>query len=123
MRTREEALALCLGLPDACADKPFRDENWTVVRHCGNRKVFAWVFEREGRVWVNVKCDPDWRDALRQRFASVVPAYHLNKAHWNSIILDGTVPDEDIASMVAESYELTKPKMPCASKRSAEGRC
>lgn len=108
MRTRDDVLKRCLELPDTYADQPFRDKNWTVARHRGNAKVFAWVFEREGNVWVNVKCDPEWRDALRQRFASVVPAYHLNKTHWNSIILDGTVPDEDVRSMLMESYELTR---------------
>lgn len=119
MRTKDEVLEQCLGLPGTCIDQPFRDENWTVARHLGNRKIFAWVFEREGCTWVNVKCDPDWRDALRQRFAAVVPAYHLNKAHWNSVILDGTVPDEDVCSMIAESYELTKPKLPRASRSAA----
>lgn len=110
IETRDEILAECLALAGTTSDQPFRDKNWTVARHCANRKVFAWVFEREGRIWVNLKCDPEWRDAWRQAFASVVPAYHLNKTHWNSIILDGGVPDEDIRSMIAESYELTKPK-------------
>ena len=97
MQTRDEVLAACLELPGTFADQPFRDDN---------RKVFAWVFEREGRVWVNLKCDPEWRDALRQRFDAVVPAYHLNKVHWNSVILDGTVPDDDVRSMIAETAEL-----------------
>lgn len=119
MQTRDEVLAACLELPGTFADQPFRDDNWTVARHVRNRKVFAWVFEREGRVWVNLKCDPEWRDALRQRFDAVVPAYHLNKVHWSSVILDGTVPDEDVRSMIAESYELTKPKPPRALKRDA----
>ena len=108
MKTKDEVLAYCLDMPGTYADQPFRDKSWTVARHCGSAKVFAWVFERDGCVWVNAKCDPEWRDALRQRFASVVPAYHLNKTHWNSIILDGTVPDEDVRSMLLESYELTR---------------
>lgn len=108
MKTREEVVQYCFSFKDVYEDHPFRDENWTVMRHRSNRKVFAWIFEREGCMWVNVKCDTQWRDFWRDAFASVVPAYHLNKEHWNSIILDGTVPEEDVRRMIGESYELTK---------------
>ena len=81
-----------------------------MIRHKANRKVFAWIFEREGHVWINVKCNPEWRDFWRDAFASVVPAYHLNKKHWNSIILDESVPDKDIQRMIQESYDLTREK-------------
>lgn len=47
--------------------------------------------EREGHIWVNVKVDPEWRDFWRNTYSSVIPAYHQNKEHWNSIILDGTI--------------------------------
>jgi len=70
--------------------------------------VFAWIYEKDGFIWVNVKCNPEWRDFFRDAFPSVVPAYHLNKEHWNSIILDGSVPEDDIKRMIEESYELTK---------------
>lgn len=78
------------------------------MRHKENKKVFAWIYEKDGFIWVNVKCNPEWRDFFRDAFPSVVPAYHLNKEHWNSIILDGTVPEDDIKRMIEESYELTK---------------
>lgn len=58
-------------------------------------------------MWVNVKCEPQWRDFWRDAFASVVPAYHMNKTHWNSVILDGTIPEKDIRRMIGESYDLT----------------
>lgn len=108
MRTREEAIGYCLSLGECYEDDPFHDPNWTVIRHNSNRKVFAWIFEREGCIWINVKCDPEWRDFWRDAFASVVPAYHLNKEHWNSIILDGGVPEEEIQRMIEESYGLTQ---------------
>ena len=57
-------------------------------------------------IWVNVKVDPEWRDFWRNTYSSVIPAYHQNKEHWNSIILDGTIPDTDIKRMIAESYDL-----------------
>ena len=55
-----------------------------------------------------VKCEPVFLDYWRQIYNSVVPAFHLNKDHWNSIILDGTVPEEEIYEMIRQSYMLTK---------------
>lgn len=110
MMTRVDAIAVCSKLADIYEDYPFHDSNWTVMRHNENRKIFAWIYEREGYVWINVKCDLEWRDFWRRTYKSVVPGYHLNKEHWNSIILDGTVPDKDIQRMIEESYDLTKPK-------------
>lgn len=107
MRTKQEVIKYCLTYRNAYEDYPFRDHNWCVIRHRGNNKVFAWIFDREGNVWINVKSDPEWRDFWRDAFPSVLPAYHLNKQHWNSIILDGTVPEEDIQRMIGESYRLT----------------
>ena len=107
MKSREEAVAYCLGFQDVYEDYPFRDANWCVIRHQKNRKIFAWIFQKDGHIWINVKCSTQWRDFWRQAFDSVVPAYHLNKKHWNSIILDGTVPEKEICRMIAESYDLT----------------
>lgn len=63
-------------------------------------------------MWINLKCSKEKINMVRQQFDSVLPAYHLNKEHWNSVILDGTVPDDDIFNMIKESYLLTlnKPK-------------
>ena len=106
MHTRADIVAYCLTFPGAIEDYPFSDGNWTVMRRHDTRRGFAWVFEREGHIWVNVKCDPGDALALRQAFASVLPAYHMNKTHWNSIVLDGTVPDEEVRAMIAASYAL-----------------
>lgn len=111
MTEKKEAIAFCLTLPNVFEDYPFHDQNWCVIRHRSNKKVFAWIFNRNGYVWINVKCSPEWRDFWRQAFVSVEPAYHLNKEHWNSIILDGTVPEEEIQRMICESYDLTAPKV------------
>lgn len=80
------------------------------MRHKENKKVFAWIFEKDGHIWVNVKCDPEWAAFWRNAFDSVVPAYHLNKTYWNSIILDGNVPDKEIRIMIGNSYDLTVKK-------------
>ena len=82
MRTREEAIACCMQLADVYEDYPFRDKNWTVMRHCQNKKAFAWIFERQGNIWVNVKCAEGWLQFWRQKYEAVIPAYHLNKEHW-----------------------------------------
>ena len=105
MTEKKDVVAYCLTFQEVYEDYPFHDPNWCVMRHKGNRKVFAWIFHRD--VWVNVKCDPEWRDFWRQAYPSVVPAYHLNKEHWNSIILDGSVPEQEIQRMIGESYGLT----------------
>ena len=110
MTKKEEVIAYCLKLADVYEDYPFHDQNWCVMRHKKNKKVFAWIFHKDGNVWVNVKCDPQWRDFWRQAFVSVVPAFPLNKEHWNSMILDGSIPKEDIQRMIVESYDLTGPK-------------
>lgn len=60
----------------------------------------------DGYIHLNVKVNPEWRDFWRSTFASVIPAYHQNKEHWNTVILDGTIPDADVKRMIAESYDL-----------------
>ena len=110
MRERREVIDYCLTFKNVFEDYPFHDDNWCVMRHKQNKKVFAWIFNKDGYVWVNVKCDVEWRDFWRNAFESVIPAYHLNKTYWNSIILDGTIPIEDIKRMIGESYDLTRGK-------------
>ena len=52
--------------------------------------------------------NPEWRDFWREAFDAVIPGYHQNKEHWNTVIIDGSVPDEDVKRMIAESYDLVK---------------
>ncbi len=106
MNTREEALLYGLSFPDTYQEAPFHDPNWQLVRVRSNKKAFLWTYERDGYLNLNVKVDPEWRDYWRGAFASVIPGYHQNKEHWNTIILDGTVPDEAVRQMIAESYAI-----------------
>lgn len=106
MHTREEVIRYCKSLGQVYEDYPFKDSNWTLMRHEANKKTFAFIFERDGYIWVNVKCNPEWILVWRETYDSVMPAYHLNKKHWNSIILDGTVPDGEIKRMIGESFDL-----------------
>ena len=106
MTTREEALQYGLSFPDTYQEAPFHDPNWQLVRVQGSRKAFLWTYEREGLIHLNVKTTPDSRDFWRAAYASVIPGWHQNKEHWNTIILDGTIPDEAVRQMIGESYDL-----------------
>lgn len=106
MITRNEVIIYGLTLPNTYLDTPFRDKSWQLVRVKKNKKAFLWVYERSGYVCINVKVDPEWRDLWRSTYESVIPGYHQNKEHWNTVILDGTVPSKEIKRMIAESYDL-----------------
>ena len=104
--TRNRILEYGLSFPDTYQDAPFHDDNWQLVRYKGNKKAFLWVYEKDGFVNLNVKTEPEkaffWRDV----YSSVRPAYHQNKRHWITIVLDGSIPDKDVRLMIAESYDL-----------------
>ena len=106
MKTRKAVLDYGLTLENTYLDTPFRDKSWQLVRVKKNKKAFLWVYERNGYVCINVKVDPEWRDLWRNTYESVIPGYHQNKEHWNTVILDGTVPPKEIKRMIAESYDL-----------------
>jgi len=106
MTTREEAIAYGLTFPDTYTETPFKDTNWQLIRVKESKKAFLWVYEREGYINLNVKVSPEWRDFWRKAFKSVIAGWHQNKEHWNTIILDGSIPEKDIKTMIAESYAL-----------------
>ena len=106
MKTREEALSYGLSFPDTYQDAPFRDANWQLVRVKRSKKAFLWTYEKDGYININLKVDAEWRDFWRKTYNAVVPAYHQNKEHWNTIILDGSIPDDVIKRMIAESYDI-----------------
>ncbi len=106
MKTREEALQYGLSFPNTYQEAPFHDPNWQLVRVKGSKKAFLWTYERDGYINLNVKADPEWRDYWRGAFEAVIPGWHQNKEHWNTIILDGTVPEDAVRRMIEESYEL-----------------
>ena len=108
--TRREAVGLCLSFPDAYEDYPFDDPNWTCMRHRGNRKIFALLFEREGALLLNLKCEPMQAEFWRKVYPQVTPGYHMNKTHWNTVAPDGGLPGEALREMIAHSHALTMPK-------------
>ena len=106
MKTRDEVISFGLSFPDTYSDTPFRDTNWQLVREKKTKKAFLWTYEKDGCININVKVDPEWRDFWRSAYRSVIPAYHQNKEKWNTVILDGSIPDDDVKRMIAESYDL-----------------
>ena len=106
MKTREEVASFGLTFPDTYMEMPFKDTNWQLIRVKESKKAFLWIYEREGFINLNVKVSPEWRDFWRNAFKSVVAGWHQNKEHWNTIILDGSIPDKDIKNMIAESYAI-----------------
>jgi len=111
---RQELIDYCLAFPEAYEDYPFDSitdpGKWTLMRHGGNKKSFALIYERGGRLCINLKCDPFDASFLRQAFTDVTPGYHMDKTHWNTVTLGGDVPVEELKQMIWWSYDLIKPK-------------
>lgn len=106
--TRDEYLEYCGTISGAALDKPFPDDNTSVAaRHTDTLKWFGLIMQLDGRDIVNLKCEPMEAEFLRSAYSGVIPAYHMNKVHWNSVFLDSDVPDEEIFRMTLNSYELT----------------
>lgn len=106
MKTRQEALDYGLSFPETYVQAPFRDPNWELIRIKNSKKAFLWIYEKDGFVNLNVKVNPQWRDFWREVYPSVIPGYHQNKKYWNTIILDGSIPEKEIKRMITESYDL-----------------
>lgn len=113
--TKRELIDLCLSWPDTHEAYPFdmltaAPDSWAVIRHNGTTKSFACITLYKGRLIVNLKCNPIEADMLRQMFSDVIPGYHMNKEHWNTVFMGGDVPTEALHAMIDKSYHLTKPK-------------
>ncbi len=98
-----DARACLLEKPAAREDFPFGPE---VAVFKVKNKMFATLAWRDGMAEMNLKCDPQEAFALRDMFESVIPGYHMNKKHWNTVILDGSVPENEIRRMIDGSFVL-----------------
>jgi len=92
----------CISKESVTESFPF-DEETLVFKVSG--KIFALV-SLEGDLTINLKCDPVFALELRERYPAVTPGYHMNKKHWNTINLDGTIPEKDVYSWIDNSYNL-----------------
>lgn len=109
--TKEQLIEYALTFAGAAADCPFEGDTETVVlRHSGTGKWFGIIMRLDGRDIVNLKCEPANADFLRSVYKGVIPAYHMNKTHWNTVYLDSDVPDGELENMVSGSFSLTSKK-------------
>jgi predicted DNA-binding protein (MmcQ/YjbR family) len=98
-----------LDKPGAVEDYPF--DPVTLVAKVGG-KMFALVGSDAEPLWLNLKCQPEKAALLRELFPAVTPGYHMNKRHWNTVTLDGSLADADLVAMIDESYELVVQGLP-----------
>lgn len=92
-----------LSMPGAKLDYPFGED---VAVYKVNDKMFALVTEGKAPIQISLKCDPLLAETLRERYESVMPGYHLNKKHWNTIVLSGQLSWNEIKDLVVLSYNL-----------------
>jgi predicted DNA-binding protein (MmcQ/YjbR family) len=105
-----EAIAsYLLSFPEASEDQPFRPEV-DVYKVTG--KIFAILSPEDEPPTISLKCDPMVAMELRDEYDAVTPGYHLNKSHWNTVVLDGSVPDRELKKMISHSYEQVVAGLP-----------
>ncbi|MCA0380530.1 MULTISPECIES: MmcQ/YjbR family DNA-binding protein [Phnomibacter] len=104
----EQFRQYCLSLPATEETLPF-DEDTLVFKVAG--KMFALanmtVFES-----INLKCDPEQAIELRERYAAVLPGYHMNKQHWNTVLIDGSISNQLLLQWTKDSYDLVVQSLP-----------
>lgn len=106
--THQELEEFIFGLPNAIRDYPFGEQVAVYrLREDGEPgKMFALIQEGSVPLRVSLKCDPQLAVTLRERYETVLPGYHLNKKHWNTIICSGQLSDDEIRDLARHSYQL-----------------
>jgi predicted DNA-binding protein (MmcQ/YjbR family) len=107
--THKEFDEYLLSFPNTWLDFPFGED--TSVYKVGNKeaddgKLFAIIADKSDPLRLSLKCDPQLALVLREKYETVVPGYHLNKKHWNTILCTGQLPDDEIKSLILHSYNL-----------------
>lgn len=97
-----------LNKPEAVEDFPFGPEV-AVYKVCD--KIFALIGTQNNEARINLKCDPAEAEQLRMVFDAVLPGYHMNKKHWNTVIINGSIPDSEVKRMIDNSYALIVKKL------------
>jgi predicted DNA-binding protein (MmcQ/YjbR family) len=98
-----DVLKYCLSKKGAYEDFPFGPEPITVKV---GSKMFALISNRSDKIFISLKCDPFVAQSLREQYLSITSGYHLNKQHWNTIAIDGTIPKQELIWMIDHSYDL-----------------
>lgn len=107
--TRKELDDYLLSYPNTWLDFPFGEETSVYKvghKETGEGKLFAIVGDNTKPLQISLKCDPLLAETLRDKYESVLPGYHLNKKHWNTILCTGQVPDDELQDLIRLSYNL-----------------
>jgi predicted DNA-binding protein (MmcQ/YjbR family) len=116
--TRARLRSLCLSLPEATSDFPF-DEVTEAFRVRG--KMFALHFAGQRRpIEVNLKCDPDLAADLRAAYPDIAPGWHMSHRHWNTVRIDGALPDAKVEWLIRHSYDCVVAGLPRAARTSLQ---
>ncbi len=109
MLSKKEIITECLKLKDVYLDTPFKVKN-EVIRHKSNNKIFALFVTNKkiNELYLNLKIEPMFSDLLKASYPFIIPAYHMNKEHWISIIIKQCDDIKIILPLINESYNLTK---------------
>ena len=107
--TVEELRRCFLSFPEVTEETPF-DESTVVYKTAG--KMFALIDWEQKPLSTNLKCEPSRAEELRDKYACVVPGYHMSKKHWNTVFLDGSVDDVTLREWITHSFERVVAGMP-----------
>jgi predicted DNA-binding protein (MmcQ/YjbR family) len=107
MLTHKQLESFVLSLPDAKLEYPFGKD---VAVYKVHDKMFALIAEGKEPVRISLKCDPQLAEHLREKYESVLPGYHLNKKHWNTIVCSGQLGEQEIHDFIRHSYQLVSGK-------------
>lgn len=108
--THKQVEEYLLSMPNAWLDYPFGKD--VAVYKVGDKespsggKMFALVSEGKEPVQISLKCDPILAETLRERYETIQPGYHLNKKHWNTLVLTGQLPWDEVQALIRHSYDL-----------------
>lgn len=107
--TIEDLKKYCLSKKDTKEEYPFGPEVIVIKVH---DKMFVLISNKEGKINISLKCEPLLADSLRQEYSYIIPGYHLNKKHWNTVIVEDYVAKEHLYWMIDNSYHLVFSSLP-----------
>lgn len=114
----KKLLTYCLTKPGAIEDYPFGPD--VIVIKVAS-KMFALMSRRNAQDNLSLKCDPNYSEILRQQYPSLTPGYHLNKRHWNTLLLDGSIPENEVRNLIDHSYDLVYNSLPRRMRAGTQG--
>ncbi len=103
----EELRDYALSLEDVSEGFPFGEDTLVIKIY---NKIFLLISLSSPVLQFNVKCNPEYAEELREKYAAIIPGYHMNKKHWNTVIVDGTIPASLLKQFVHDSYKLVRGK-------------